>query len=262
MSDLLTNRFISHSQSLKANVLSKSRSRLSRAKDEPFYDVRTCQPDATFQTTWTQIKNRVVQLANSELQRWRSNGSVIRETQAAARPMLRDYWGVVGVSPSDSQLGDSDWQDDHPWSAVFISYVMRQAGAGNFFTYASLHMRYVHAAKQNTVNRVVDNPFWLCDVDNALPEPGDLICMNRAGSTFTYDTVRPSGSSHSDIVVSVNRQAGTITVIGGNKSDSVNSQILHLNSDGTVDTSRHTDVFAVLKLRTEKCFTCGTTAVV
>jgi hypothetical protein len=269
MSDLLTNRFISHSQSLKANVLSKSRSRMSRAKEDNVFDVRTCQPDAAFHTRWSQVKARAVQQANTELQRWRHNGSIILENQPAARQMLRDYWHVVGVSPSDSQLANNDWQERHPWSAAFISFLMHQAGAGSSFVYSAGHMRYVHAAKQNSVNRNMDNPFWLCNVTNAMPEPGDLICKNRGNSHFTFDTVQPSGFSHCDMVVSIDFQAGTMTVIGGNKAEpgsewgnSVRSETITLTGSGTVNTSVHPEIFAVLKLRTDRCETCGTAAVV
>jgi hypothetical protein len=40
---------------------------------------------------------------------------------------------VSGTSYRDDQLGDPAFQKDHPWSAAFISWIMKTAGAGNTF---------------------------------------------------------------------------------------------------------------------------------
>lgn len=263
MSELLTNRFISHSQSLKAKVLSQARSRMSRAKGEA---VPACLTEEAYARQWTAIKSDIVTVALDELAKWRrSNGDFIRETEAESFPMQKAYWGTVGVTPTDAQLGSLHWQGRNFWSAAFISYVMKTAGTGIFFNYNALHMVYVYAAKQNRVNQAVDNPFWLCDVATAVPEPGDMICRNRDGSDYTYATVQPQGSSHCDIITSIDRVNNRMTVLGGNKGIpggnpnhgvTVNTNTIHLNADGTVNTTRHRDIFAILTLRTDKRSTC------
>jgi hypothetical protein len=256
MSELLTNRFIAISQSINTNVLSKSRSRYSRAAQDVTH--AACQADTAFTEKWTDVKNLAVQRANEEHVKWQKNGRYINETSADARPMLKAYWRTLGITPTNTQLGDSEWQKDNFWSAAFISYIMHEAGAGSSFAYSIRHMHYVYAAKQNALNKDLDNPFWLCNVTDTVPEPGDIVCMNR-GRGFTYDRVAPRGSSHCDIVVSVDHANGRMTVIGGNKQgDTVRAVTIRLNDDGTVNTSRHRDVYAIIKLRTDRCDTCGT----
>ncbi|HEX2535212.1 MAG TPA: DUF2272 domain-containing protein, partial [Chitinophagaceae bacterium] len=233
------------------------------AGQQPFFDVRTCQPDAQFTSTWTPVKDAAVRIANEQFTHWtRPNGSRYNETDPAMTQRLQEYWAAVGLTVTAAQLQNSAWQEDHPWSAAFISWVMRQAGAGTAFTYASAHMRYVHAGKQNAEQRAVDNPFWTCAVTNALPEPGDLICRNRGNSRFTYDTIQSSGTSHCDLVTEVDYANNRMTVIGGNKSQTVNREIIRLTASGLVDTSAHGEIFAILKFRTDKCETCGTVAIV
>lgn len=63
---------------------------------------------------------------------------------------LQEYYRTgVGITVTASDLQSSSWQAGHPWSAVFISWVMRQAGAGSAFAYSTAHREYVGAAKRN-----------------------------------------------------------------------------------------------------------------
>jgi len=219
----------------------------------------TCKSDATFNTTWTRIKNQIVKTANQEYTFWtRPDRSRYKETDAYVTSKLQGYWSATGRSVTVTQCQDPGWQKQHPWSASFISWVMSQAGARNSFKCSALHMEYVYAAKQNTVKKDYDNPFWLCNITNSLPEPGDLICRNRGSSNYTYDTVQPSGSSHCDVVVEVNSKNKKMFVIGGNKTDTVDREDIRLTGNGLVDTGYgdQKKIFAVLKLRKDKCKTC------
>ena len=75
------------------------------------------------------FRQRIVRLANQELARW-GNGA-IKETDPRIRRALQDYWKTgAGVSYSDAQLGDPAFQEKNPWSAAFISWLMKTAGAG------------------------------------------------------------------------------------------------------------------------------------
>ncbi len=247
-----------------------SAEKLSRSYEQPYFDIRTCQPDVDFNTKWARIKSRIVQIANDEYVFWtKPDGSRYQETDPYVTSRLQGYWSQVGLNVSVSQCQDTKWQSNHPWSAAFVSWVMGQAGAGPSFRYDALHMIYVYAAKQNVTNKDHDNPFWLCDVSNALPEPGDLICRNRGSSNYTYETIQPKGPSHCDIVVEVDYSNNRMSVIGGNKNPpgntgTVDKDEIRLNGSGQVDTAYGDQgtIFAILKLRTDKCETCGTTAVV
>src|SRR6266496_2725363 len=79
---------------------------------------------------WRAFKTEIVRLVNQEWQRWHPDGIKKTETDADMFPVLQDYY-LRGVQQTiePEQLADPDWQDGHPWSAVFISWVMRMAGA-------------------------------------------------------------------------------------------------------------------------------------
>ena len=67
------------------------------------------------------------------------------------------------------------YQDAHPWSAVFVSYVMRTAGAGPAFAYSAAHQTYIRAARQNRLQRQHREP--------VLGVPGD---RGRAAARATW----------------------------------------------------------------------------
>lgn len=124
---------------------------------------------------------------------------------------------------------------DTPWSAAFISWVMREARVPGFRG-SSRHFSYVQAAYQNPST----NAFDVIDVARAKPVVGDLICyVRQAGRLFGHEGLVPllrSGSSldmHCDIVVAVNpNNDSTAYAIGGNVQQSVTMRMLPLNRNG------------------------------
>ncbi len=103
------------------------------------------------------------------------------------------------------------YQGDAPaWSAAFVSYVMRSAGAGRRFPYSPLHADYINAAVQNTGVLRAERP------ESYAPQPGDLICISR-GRTRPLRFEDLSGArfyGHCDIVTVA--APGQLTTIGGN----------------------------------------------
>lgn len=163
------------------------------------------------------LPERVVAIAKQELARW--NDGAIKETDPANLGILRDYWKTgAGVDYTAAQLASPAFQGSHPWSAAFISWVMRKAGAGDAFKYNASHSVYTAAAKKNRIDGN-DNPFKAYRIGELSPRVGDLICKARAGSGATYDTIKPGMTTHCDIVVGV-RPDG-LEVVGGNVSNSV-----------------------------------------
>ena len=68
---------------------------------------------------------------------------------------------------------------EYAWSATFISYVMRIAGAGAHFPYAADHAEYINIAKQMATGAASG---WVVSAERPsayAPQPGDLICMGR-----------------------------------------------------------------------------------
>jgi Mannosyl-glycoprotein endo-beta-N-acetylglucosaminidase/Uncharacterized protein conserved in bacteria (DUF2272)/Putative peptidoglycan binding domain len=191
------------------------------------------------------LRNAIVRIAEQEAVRWK-NGA-IQELDPKIRAVLMDYWKAgPGLSFTAAQIGSKAFQALHPWSAAFISWVMRKAGAGKSFKYAASHSVYISAAK---ANRIADNanPFKAYRLNEVAPRVGDLICRSRAGSGATYDNIHPGMTTHCDIVIAV--KPGAVTVIGGNVGNSVKRRIVHTDNLGRVIEPL---VFAVIRVGTHK----------
>ena len=130
------------------------------------------------------------------------------------------YW--TGKHDANGQVFPAGQDGHYAWSAAFISYIMRIAGAGERFPYSAAHADYINAAK--TQADAGGGPLIVTAqrVDAYAPVPGDIICMARGHSgALTYDQL-PTPSSfpgHCDIVVAAG--GGQLTVIGGNVDDAV-----------------------------------------
>ena len=195
------------------------------------------------------LSERIARVARAEFRRWRpGGGAALTETSPAASPILREYYRTgVGVAVTDAQLQNSSYQAGHPWSAVFISYVMRTAGAGAHFTYSPAHQTYIRAARRNRLGGVVGNPFWAYRVSEIAPRIGDLVCNARAGSGATYDNIGgpQTRATHCDVVTEI--RPGRIRVIGGNVGQTVGEKWLTTLPDGRLSLAgRQSTYFAVI----------------
>lgn len=185
-------------------------------------------------TPLTGIRARIVHLANQEWNKW--NQGAIKETDASIQTLLKDYW-VSGTGYLEG------YSKNLAWSATFISWVMRKAGAGSSFKYSTTHTTFTFYAKENRLQNN-SNPFKAYRINERKPEPGDIVVRNRNGSSFSYENVQPHTTpSHSDIVVSV--KSGYIEVIGGNVSQSVSRKRINLDSNGYINSPDH---FAIIKI--------------
>ena len=187
------------------------------------------------------FRQRIVQLANQELARW-GNGT-LKETDPKVRRVLQEYWQTgTGTVYRDDMLGDPTFQKDHPWSAAFISWIMKTAGAGNAFKYSGAHAVYTRSAKDNRLANN-DNPFKAYRISELAPQVGDLVCKGRSGSAATYDNIRPGMKTHCDIVTEVRPRA--IVTVGGNVSNSVKQKRLRTDPNGRI---AEPDYFAVIRV--------------
>ncbi len=167
------------------------------------------------------------------LREWRGFGSVVDDDPPDSHPLPRNLrpdkqpglWQRVGEYwwlGQDAGTRESGWtskydefgqpyQGDAPaWSAAFVSYVMRAAGARDRFLYSPLHADYINAAAQGTGALRTER------LEAYAPQPGDLICMSRGSSrAMRYeDLPGPRFYGHCDLVVSA--QPGQLSVVGGN----------------------------------------------
>ncbi|WP_405639599.1 DUF2272 domain-containing protein [Streptomyces sp. NBC_00019] len=203
------------------------------------------------------LRARIAQFAEQERSRW-GNGTRV-ETEPAMTATLQDYYRTgVGITVAASDLQSSAWQGGHPWSAVFISWVMRQAGAGSDFAYSTAHREYVSAAKRNAETANTANPFWTYAVEKIVPEVGDLVCADRdsgggcGGVTYATIDNGTAWSTHCDVVTAVDRTGRTLTAVGGNVSQSVKAKTIAIDAQGFVvpqQSGQTCRYFAILKVR-------------
>lgn len=185
------------------------------------------------------------------LREWRAFGQGVDDDPPDTRPPLGDarpdrqpglwqrvgdYWFTgqeVGTRTQDwtskydgggSQFPPGD--DAHAWSAAFISYVMRVAGAGTRFPYSPTHARYINAAVEGGYAIVARR------LTDYAPVPGDLVCMGRgrAAAMRFEDLPAPAFPAHCDMVVAT--APGQDTVIGGNVNGSVTMKHVPVTKDG------------------------------
>ncbi|MFI7065682.1 phage tail tip lysozyme [Kribbella sp. NPDC050124] len=200
----------------------------------------------------------IARVAREQFRRWRPGGGpALTETSPAASPILREYYRVgVGVTVTDAQLQSTAYQAGHPWSAVFISYVMRTAGAGSGFRYSAAHQTYVSAARKNRLANDTSKPFWAYRATELAPRIGDLVCASRSNSGATYDNISDpqTRATHCDVVTEV--QPGRIRVIGGNVGQTVGEKWLRTRPDGRLDlTGNQSRFFAVVRCRSDQAAT-------
>jgi hypothetical protein len=124
---------------------------------------------------------------------------------------------------------------DTPWSAAFVSWVMRRAGLPGFNASAS-HVSYVRDAYRNPQHSAyqVQNPH------GGRPAPGDLLCYVRVNSriygfgdlaTLLSMPGNDGLNMHCDIVVSATAGAAAY-LVGGNVQQGVTLRMLRLTPGG------------------------------
>lgn len=132
---------------------------------------------------------------------------------------------------------------DQPWSAAFISWLMREAGLSRTeFAFSASHHDYVRAAilagDAEAQGQRTYYGWRACDVTQTPPRVGDLLCFARGayGILDTWASVRDAVlegalSMHCELVVSADKQG--IATLGGNVVDTVVLRELELHNDGS-----------------------------
>lgn len=123
------------------------------------------------------------------------------------------------------------------WSAVFVSWCVKQAGAtAAEFKFSKAHSVFVHQAIQNARNGT--GVFHGLEISAHPPNVGDIIQNNRKGNRFNFEFARTHKQyeSHSVIVVEVGQDTdGRFAFcIGGNESDSVRRSVVRLDAQGFI----------------------------
>jgi peptidoglycan hydrolase-like protein with peptidoglycan-binding domain len=167
-------------------------------------------PPSLGTTNISALQSNIVKQALSEWARW-GNGTKTEGDATMKSIIINNYW-KKGINFYNEEKGFD------PWSGVFISYVVRQAGAGKAFRYSSSHATYSYYAKKN---RLANNPGTLMayHISEIKPQSGDIIVAERNNSGLSYNTLDGSHmSGHGDIIVEI--ISSGVYVIGGNVGNS------------------------------------------
>ncbi|GLR67985.1 hypothetical protein GCM10010909_26660 [Acidocella aquatica] len=136
----------------------------------------------------------------------------------------------------------------YAWSAAFISYVMRIAGAGAAFPYAPDHATYINYAAR-AAQGGVKHPLLIAENPASYaPRLGDLVCFPREGASQLQFQDLPTGKNfpaHCSIVVAGGVER--LSVIGGNVDDAVTMEHLSTNATGELSGNRE-NWFVVLRV--------------
>jgi hypothetical protein len=146
-------------------------------------------------------------------------------------PMGAADQGYTGMHDQNGRVFPASQDGNYAWSAAFIDYVMRMAGAGHRFPYAPDHADYINAGKEHATGRRPDLAITAERPEIYAPRRGDLICLWRGRRPIRFDDLPTSRfPGHCDIVVQ--RHPGSLDVIGGNVDNSVAMKHIPVTADG------------------------------
>jgi hypothetical protein len=160
------------------------------------------------------------------------------EVDPANFPRVLAYWraldddgGAVarnrplyGAALSGRPEGGALWREP-PWSAAFVSFVLRGAGVDRReFPPSAAHGAYVDALVRDAERFPALAPFVPREPELYAPRPGDLACADRGPDPITHWRQRAADNGrfrpmHCDIVVETG--PGFVLAIGGNVQDAV-----------------------------------------
>ena len=196
------------------------------------------------------VATRIAAIACQENHAWfrpfidadgRAGGQAVYEAEndvladgAQAWRKVAAYWSGAGLAGNCGKAGAAcrSFVVDTPWSAAFVSWVMRQARVPGFAA-SSRHVDYVRAAA-----RAGSGPYRLIAPDAEAPAVGDMLCyvrgqaraLGHAGLLDVLDAGDAGLPMHCDIVVAA--EAGIAWLIGGNVQQTVALRMLRLDARG------------------------------
>ena len=182
-------------------------------------------------------------------------GASMGERQPGLWQRVGEYWweGMNAGDPTARWTGKHDARGrvfavavngQYAWSAAFISYIMRIAGAGPYFPYAADHATYINYAARPGVHKLLmaENPAQYA------PRLGDLACFPRGTARNISFADLPTAKifpAHCGIVVGGGPER--VDVIGGNVDDAVVLEHLRADAKGRL-TGNPENWFVILKV--------------
>jgi len=209
-----------------------------------------------------ELRERLVTLA---LQEWQAFGAGVTDRSGTEsvelRPALpqedprvfhlvQGYWNAVREERPEwedhvaaqralRRQGSGEVWRSQPWSAAFVSYLLRSAGVDRAdFAWSAAHRVYLdHAilASQRWGELALYTPL---ELEAHAPRPGDLVCGDRTRApeprlpslaARAAELGTPRGM-HCDLVVA--SEPGRLVLVGGNLGNAVRMIYLPLEADG------------------------------
>lgn len=168
----------------------------------------------------------------------------MRETDAPLASRIEEYLSTLGLAAPIANV---------PWSALFVSYCVRAAGASADEFPASM-------AASTFAKRALDDAaagtgaFHAYDVRHTPVDVGDIVIMNRAGDRFdlAYARTHAMYPSHPVIVDGLDDAStndSVARVIAGNVRNTIDRRPLDLNADGTLKPRQDTPFICLIRKR-------------
>lgn len=172
----------------------------------------------------TPFEKRLATIAQQQYDKYH----LLRENQDPLATQIKAYWRDLGFAFPG--VGTA-------WSAVFVSWCVKQAGATrNQFRFDPMHSTFVYTAIRNATNNV--GVFRGRDPAVYAPKLGDILQNNRGTNhyDFAYARTHATYLSHSAIVYEVgsDNKGKYLRTIGGNEDDSVGLKEVRLDARGRV----------------------------
>lgn len=170
-------------------------------------------------------------------------GKVKKEAYGKYNRRVADYWKAIPEKQYKrlkdryaTRQTEIDGTTPLAWSAAFISYCMKKAGAESHFPYSSGHATWIHASIRNRKKKKMDADLVGFRPGELPLEVGDIVGYWRGKTKTSYDQAATKGwfESHSDIVVAVDKAKRVAYTIGGNVSQSVARKKLAISAKGAL----------------------------
>ena len=229
-----------------------------------YYEAEWDRPAGESTPTWERVATFWRALAESEPPELMTSAGLVARSEAsrpAASAGTESTRAEVAVREALLRAAIVDT----PWSAAFISYLMKTAGfSRSEFAFSGSHADYVQAAfaasDEEAAGREPAYAFRACDIATTHPRAGDLVCATRAGTAGIAKfadlaaamDARAAGQDfpmHCELVVRSDEGGDAkIDTMGGNVVQSVTLSRMRLNANKVLS-----DVYIAGSARSQQC---------